>query len=54
MNAAAARRTAPAGVGATMAAAALFGASTPVAKLLLGQVPPVLLTGLLYLGLGSA
>ncbi|WP_291994972.1 DMT family transporter [Candidatus Accumulibacter sp. ACC003] len=33
-------------------AAALFGASTPVAKLLVGDVPPILLAGLLYLGSG--
>jgi drug/metabolite transporter (DMT)-like permease len=33
-------------------AAALFGASTPLAKLLLGDVPPVGLAGLLYLGSG--
>jgi drug/metabolite transporter (DMT)-like permease len=33
-------------------AAALFGASTPVAKLLGGTVEPVLLAGLLYLGSG--
>ncbi|MBP8003367.1 MAG: EamA family transporter [Chloroflexi bacterium] len=33
-------------------AAALFGASAPFAKLLLGQVEPVLLAGLLYLGSG--
>jgi len=33
-------------------AAALFGASTPLAKLLVGQVSPVLLGGLLYLGSG--
>jgi drug/metabolite transporter (DMT)-like permease len=32
--------------------AALFGASTPLAKLLLGQVSPWLLAGLLYLGAG--
>lgn len=31
-------------------AAALFGLSAPVAKLLLAEVPPVLLAGLLYLG----
>jgi drug/metabolite transporter (DMT)-like permease len=35
-----------------LAAAALFGASTPLAKALLGSVPPVLLAGLLYLGSG--
>lgn len=42
----------PAGVGVAFAAAALFGASTPFAKLLLGQMPPILLAGLLYLGSG--
>lgn len=35
-----------------MLAAALFGASTPFAKLLLGEVSPILLAGLLYLGSG--
>lgn len=35
-----------------LTAAALFGASTPVAKLLLDDVSPVLLAGLLYLGSG--
>jgi len=33
-------------------AAALFGASTPFAKLLLGQTQPILLAALLYLGSG--
>lgn len=33
-------------------AAALFGASTPLAKLLTGEVSPILLAGLLYLGSG--
>lgn len=33
-------------------AAALFGASTPLAKLLLGETPPLMLAGLLYLGSG--
>lgn len=33
-------------------AAALFGLSTPLAKALLGSIPPVLLGGLLYLGSG--
>ncbi len=33
-------------------AALLFGASTPVAKVLVGQIDPVLLAGLLYLGSG--
>ena len=35
-----------------IAAAALFGISTPLAKLLLGDVSPWLLAGLLYLGSG--
>jgi drug/metabolite transporter (DMT)-like permease len=35
-----------------LAAAVLFGASTPLAKLLLGDLPPVALAGLLYLGSG--
>ena len=33
-------------------AAALFGASTPFAKLLVGEMSPWLLAGLLYLGSG--
>ncbi len=37
---------------AGLAAAALFGASTPIAKALLGTVSPVLLAGLLYAGSG--
>src|SRR5207247_643968 len=32
--------------------AALFGVSTPLAKMLLGELPPLLLAGLLYLGRG--
>src|SRR5438046_1898221 len=32
--------------------AALFGASTPLAKLLLGELPPLLLAALFYLGSG--
>ena len=35
-----------------LAAAALFGASTPLAKSLVGELPPLLLAGLLYLGSG--
>lgn len=35
-----------------LGAAALFGASTPFAKLLVGEVSPLLLAGLLYLGSG--
>lgn len=40
------------GVLNALVAAALFGASTPLAKLLSGEVPPVMLAGLLYLGSG--
>ena len=40
------------GVVAGLAAAALFGAGTPFAKLLLGTIDPWLLAGLLYLGSG--
>ena len=40
------------GVIYALAAAALFGASTPFAKLLVGRVDPVLLAGMLYLGSG--
>ena len=42
----------PASVLAALAAAALFGASTPLAKQLLGNHSPVLLAGLFYLGSG--
>ena len=41
------------GVFAALAAALLFGAGTPFAKLLLGPVSPWLLAGLLYLGSGT-
>jgi drug/metabolite transporter (DMT)-like permease len=37
---------------AALAAAVLFGASTPFAKALLGATPPILLAGLLYAGSG--
>lgn len=40
------------GVPLALASAALFGASTPFAKLLLGSADPQLLAGLLYLGAG--
>lgn len=40
------------GIFYAVAAAALFGASTPFAKLLLGTMPPVLLAAVLYLGSG--
>ncbi len=44
----------PSSIGAIygLASAALFGASTPLAKILLGAVDPWLLAGLLYLGSG--
>jgi drug/metabolite transporter (DMT)-like permease len=40
------------GVTFAIGAALLFGASPPLAKLLMGQVEPLLLAGLLYLGSG--
>ena len=40
------------GAPAALGAALLFGASTPLAKLLLGETSPWLLAGLLYLGSG--
>lgn len=40
------------GVQAALAAAVLFGAGTPLAKLLLGSVSPWMLAGLLYAGSG--
>ena len=36
-----------------LSSAILFGASTPIAKLLLGITDPLLLAGLLYLGSGA-
>ena len=42
----------PTGITYALLAAALFGASTPIAKLLLLDTPPLLLAGLLYLGSG--
>lgn len=41
------------GIVAALAAAALFGAGTPLAKLLLAHTSPWLLAGLLYLGSGA-
>ena len=41
------------GVLAALGAAALFGAGTPAAKLLLAHTSPWLLAGLLYLGSGA-
>lgn len=40
------------GILCAMAAAVLFGASAPLAKMLLGQIGPWMLAGLLYLGSG--
>jgi drug/metabolite transporter (DMT)-like permease len=40
------------GILLALAAAVLFGVSTPLAKLLVGAVPPLLLAGLLYAGSG--
>ena len=45
-------RRVPVGVGFAIASALLFGLSTPCAKLLLGETPPLLLAGLLYAGSG--
>jgi drug/metabolite transporter (DMT)-like permease len=47
-----ARRRLQPGVAAAMAAAVLFGLSTPLAKILLAGVSPWMLAGLLYLGSG--
>src|SRR5829696_893490 len=47
-----ARKAPVTGVVYAIAAAALFGASTPFAKLLVGAVEPLMLAGLLYLGSG--
>jgi drug/metabolite transporter (DMT)-like permease len=41
------------GIAQALAAAALFGISTPLAKLLLGAVAPGMLAGLLYAGSGA-
>ena len=38
------------GILQALAAAALFGLSTPLAKLLVGTIPPLLLSGILYAG----
>jgi drug/metabolite transporter (DMT)-like permease len=46
-------RTPFGGVAYAIGAAALFGASTPLAKRLLPSVDPVLMAGLLYLGSGA-
>lgn len=41
-----------AGISTALAAALLFGASTPLAKLLVADISPILLAGLLYAGSG--
>jgi drug/metabolite transporter (DMT)-like permease len=46
------RKTLAPGIAAALGAALLFGASTPLAKQLLRDTPPMLLAGLLYLGSG--
>ena len=43
----------PQGIVQALAAAALFGISTPLAKLLVDTIPPVFLAGLLYAGSGA-
>ncbi len=40
------------GIVAALAAATLFGLSTPLAKMLVGELSPLMLAGLLYLGSG--
>ena len=40
------------GIALAIASAVLFGASTPLTKLLLGVVDPWLMAGLLYIGAG--
>jgi len=40
------------GIAYSLLGAALFGASTPIAKLLVGEIAPVMLAGLLYAGSG--
>jgi drug/metabolite transporter (DMT)-like permease len=44
--------SAPTSIAAALIAALLFGVSTPFAKLLAADMPPILLAGLLYLGSG--
>lgn len=40
------------GVACALLAALLFGASAPLAKMLVGEIHPIMLAGLLYLGSG--
>jgi drug/metabolite transporter (DMT)-like permease len=42
----------PVGIAIALLSAVLFGASTPLAKMLLGNVSPWAMAGLLYLGAG--
>jgi drug/metabolite transporter (DMT)-like permease len=41
------------GIAAALGAAVLFGLSTPLAKSLVGSIPPLVLAGLLYVGSGT-
>ncbi len=41
------------GIAYALLGAALFGASTPIAKVLVGEIEPVILAGLLYAGSGA-
>jgi drug/metabolite transporter (DMT)-like permease len=45
-------RTSRSGILFALLSAALFGASTPLAKFLLGSISPRMMAGLLYLGAG--
>lgn len=47
-------RSSPYPILQALLAALLFGASAPVAKLLLGEIEPITLAGLLYLGSGAS
>lgn len=40
------------GIACALGAAVLFGASTPIAKLMIGAIDPILLAGIMYLGAG--
>ena len=41
------------GIAAALGAAVLFGISAPLAKVLVATQPPLLMSGLLYVGSGS-
>ena len=47
------RRLGQPGVAFALAAAVLFGLATPLAKVLMGSIAPVMMAGLLYLGSGG-